>query len=224
MSDEIAKFDPAKAELETQSPLMDMEVFDELAKSSEYLPRLQLISGKSALAEKGEVQVGHWILVTAKDVFTDLTKEVQFMPLSSRPKASRLVDPVMSVYDRKHPEFQKIMDEAGIKDSGSVYGVEFLVWLPSVKMFAALHLHNKSSRAEAKPVQALLNKPGVLKHRVAKNEKFTWLVPVATASSAPFTEFPDQDKYATVLEKFNNPKDEVVETEAAPAEGEGRTR
>ena len=220
MNDEIVKFDPTKAELVEQSPLMDIEVFDELAKSSDYLPRLQLISGKSALAEEGKVLPGHWILVTAKDTYTDLTKEVQFMPLASRPKASRLGDPVMSVYDRKHPEFQKIMEESGIKDSGAVYGVEFVVWLPSVKMFASLHLNNKSSRPEAKPVQALLNKPGILKSRVAKNEKYTWLVPVATSSSAPFTEFPDQDKYTAVLEKFNNPKDETIETEKAPEGGE----
>ena len=45
---EMAKFDPNAAALAEGSPLMDTEVFDELSKSSDYLPRLQLVSGKSA--------------------------------------------------------------------------------------------------------------------------------------------------------------------------------
>jgi len=211
-------FDPEAGDLATTDAFVADDVLDSLAKTGDYLSRLQLCSGNSGLVQEDKIAQGHWAYITSKDDFIDLTPEVQVMALAARPKAARLGEVVVENFDPESDEFKQIMEDSLEQDSGCVYGVEFLCWVPSIKRFATLHLNSKSARKEAKNVQALANQPAVLGKRLADNGKYKWLVPTIQASSAPFTEMPTKQDVVEQVEKFKNPKVSSAETEEAPSD------
>jgi len=95
------------------------EDFEAIAKSSDFLSRLQLYT-KGKAVNKKLVLPGNYGIPVTDDEVTDLGDEIDFLPLARRPKAIDLKDPenIVAVFDVNDPEFKRIQVDAGKKESG----------------------------------------------------------------------------------------------------------
>jgi hypothetical protein len=186
---------------------------ESLSSSGNWLPRLALFGGNSDAAKEGKVPIGHYGLVTAKDQLVVLGPAVDVLVISWRPTAidTRSEDTVVSSHDKNSELFKSIQDQAdNVKDSGCMYGPEFLVYIPAVKKFATFLLGSKSFRREALPLSELMTKAATIRSKLVKTERFSWHVPVVTACTTPFDTIPPLEEIAEKAELFNNPP--VVKT------------
>jgi hypothetical protein len=185
--------------------------------SATYTPRLQLMTSNSGPCQKGEFPTNNYALVQDQK-YQDLGKEVELWAIAWRPKAIDMSDDdtILTSHDPKDPEFQRIQAKSDEKDSGCMYGPEYLVYVPAVNAFATFFMGSKSSRREAPALQARLKNSAILKSKLIETKKFSWYAPIVTPCSTPLDK-PDPEKLASELEKFNNPpkddKERVEESE-----------
>lgn len=218
MSNEIVKSDDpnAMAALQAmvaeQQPLANQKDFDTVSKVADYFARIQLSGSNSKLCKRGLVPMGTFTFVMTESNYTDLTKEVDVLPVAWRPKALDTGgETPMSVYDTKSQAFQTIQDRADNEDdSGCCYGPEFLCWIPSIQKFATYHLGSRSARQEAKPMLNLLGKGVTLSNVLAKKGKWEWHAPVISPCTRPF-QMPDMEELKANMTKFKK-----EQTAAAP--------
>jgi hypothetical protein len=205
--------------------------FLDVSKGGDWLPRLNVMTGNSTLVQEGKMNVGRYALIINKDTFKDLGPEVEGLAIAFRPRAMRTtVEPPQSFYDPKSPEFEKVREESAIKDSGSVYGPEFLIWLPNEEMFCTMLFGSISSRREAPQLFALMKgdddviRPAkaTFATRFIETKKYKWHAPRILPYTGPMTNPPEQEELLKVIEKFNSPVDTQVER-VEPAQG-GRER
>jgi len=205
----------------------DADVFDEFVVSGDYLPRIQLMTGNSGFVQQGAANVGEYVFITTKEDFECLGKEIDVLVCSWRLKAMQIGDEsVVSVYDVSDPNFNKIRSQAGVKDSGCMCGIEFLLWIAPIKQFATFYMASKSAARIAKQVRAFIdeenNRPGpaTLKSTLIETKKFKWHAPVVTGCSTPFNN-PDPEAFLKTLDKFQNPADESGGKEMVDEKSEG---
>jgi len=222
MSNELAI--PENTQLVKKS---DQDVFDDFVSSGDYLPRIQLMTGNSGLVQQGHASVGEYAFITGKDDYECLGKEIDVLVCSWRLKAMEISDDaIISVYDVSDPNFMKIKALAGVKDSGCMCGIEFLLWIAPIQKFATFYMASKSAARVAKQVRSYIdeenNQPGpaTLKAVLIETKKYKWHAPVVTSCSTPFNN-PDQETFLKNLDKFQNPADESGGAEKAPAIEEG---
>lgn len=191
----------------------DDAVFKEATKTGDWLQRLQLMTSNSAKCKSAEFPVNHYALVDGSNLI-DVGKDVDVLIISWRPKAIEMGEEIITVFDPTTPEFARIQAKSDEKDSGCMFGIEFLVWVPVQKVFATFFLGSKSSRREAAAVKALCRNAATLKSHLIETKKFSWQSPCVTACSNKL-EMPDMDKLEKENEKFINPP--VSETQTADA-------
>lgn len=192
------------------------EEFEEL-QSSRFLPRIQLMTGRSGKCERGEFPVNHYALVAGSS-FTDIGAEVDGLVLAWRPKALEIDDEIVTVYDKKDPEFERISDRAdNEKNSGCMWGYEYLMWVGSVRKFATFFCGTKSARREAPNLNSHMNKAVTLRSHYIETNKFSWQGIQVVSCSTPMP-MPSVAALEAELEKFNNPPVETTER----AEDDGR--
>ena len=193
------------------------ESFQSIVSGGDYLPRLQLFGSKSDACAEGKIGIGHYGSV--KDsVITDLSPEVDIVIIGWRPKALQIDGENLviafhpNIVDGKitDPLFKKIVDKAGIRNSGCMYGPEFLVWIPSITTFATYHMNNPTNRREARNMEPLLGKAATLKCRLIDQGKYKWHGPVILPCSAPI-EMPSDDEIREQFNKFKDPPQNDVE-------------
>ncbi len=190
----------------------DSDVFDDIAKAGDYLPRVQVMGGNSGLVQRGEIAVGLYALVHNKDKFDNLTQEFDCFVLSWRPKCMDTNgDQPLSLFNHESEQFIKIKEKAGEQNSGCMYGPEYLVYLKGANCFATFFFSSKSSRREAPNMQQRLGKAATCKIKLIETKKFSWHSPVIVPCTTPF-DAPDPEAMKEQLEKFNNPPESEVET------------
>jgi hypothetical protein len=221
---EIAKVEEAGALVSLDDLSQNTEVskysdedFDAL-KSSSFLPRVQLMSSASTKCKQGEFPVNHYALVSGSE-FNDLGAEVDVLVLGWRPKALEIDDEIITVYNPKDPEFQRIQERSEEKDSGCMWGYEFLLWAGEVGRFATFFMGSKSARREAPNVRGLINRAATLRSKFIETKKYSWQAPQVVACSTPMR-MPSRSQLETELEKFNNPPQSSVER--VESEGDDR--
>lgn len=198
-----------------------MEDFNEVAKSSEFLSRIQLIT-KGKYVDQGKIPPGRWGVPQAGgEEIEDLGAAIDIIPFAVRPKSLDVSDreAIISSYDIKSDEFQRI--KAAPKNTGCMWGPSFLVLERSTGKLYELFFGNKSGRQEASklrsflPTEANEGMPSTasisIRYKQAKD--YGWHVPVVKKCSEPFD--PDNVKVSPEdiqkeIEKFLNP-DEGVE-------------
>lgn len=203
------------------SKFSDEASFLEIAKASDYLPRLQLFGSNSDAVKEGKIGMAHYGVLTSKDgPITDLGTEVEVGILSWRPKALRIGDQVLAYYNPKNPAFIKVMEDSEIKDSGCMYGPEYMLWIPKGNCFASFHMSSKTARREAPKLKALMNAPvgagnglAILKARLITTPQYKWHGPDVLPCTTPLSPLPDVEKLNTELQKFANPPEAQVETD-----------
>jgi hypothetical protein len=97
------------------------KVFEEVATSTKFLPRLQLFSSNSSEVKEDKIRMGHYGLVTMKgQPVIDLTSTVDVLVCVWRPKALDMSDinNVVSIFDVTNPMFVSIASKADDTDSG----------------------------------------------------------------------------------------------------------
>ena len=102
------------------------------------------------------------------------------------------------------------------------FGHEFMVWIPSVKVFATLFMGTKSARREAGNVKSRLHLAATMGNQFCKNKDFEWYAPECTACNTPF-EMPEKAALLEAVEKFRNPPKSDVEG-VKEEESESRAR
>ena len=217
--------------------------FDGIAKSSDFLPRLQLFTKGKAVNRKLVGPGNYGIPVTDEEV-TDLGDEIDILPLARRPKAIDLkdVENIVAVYDVGDPEFKRIQTQSAEKESGCMYGPSFLVFERGTGQFLEFFCGTKSSRTEAKRIfaylplsQAMIDAnpeladqephnalPVTMKSRLVEKGQWSWHVPIAVKCSTPFTSLPTAAKIVAEITKFLDVKKEgaAVVPDDAPAGGD----
>jgi hypothetical protein len=214
--------------------------FDSIAKSSDFLPRLQLYTKGKAINRK-LVQPGNYGIPVSDDEVTDLGDTIDVLPLARRPKAIDLKDTqnVVAVYDLNDAEFERIKVQSAAKESGCMYGPSFLVYERSTGQFLEFFCGTKSARTEAKRIypclpltQAMIDAleatgvdtsgmeprgshPVTLKSKLVEKGQWSWHVPVAIKCSTPFTKLPPA---AVIVEQINKFLDVKREGAAVSAE------
>lgn len=193
--------------------------FNAVAVSADFLPRFQLFGSNSEACKEGKIGIGHYGLVVGDDI-VDLGKEIDVYVVTWRPKALEMADDaILAVHDPKSPDFERIKKLAGVKDSGCMYGPEFLLYVPSQEKFATFFAGSKTSRRESKNIRTVLGCAATFKSHLIKTAKYSWHGPVVTPCSSPLDQ-PDEAELAEQVEKFSNPPAPKIET----ADTESRAR
>lgn len=192
-----------------------------------FLPYMQLFTSNSDEVKTGMIPVAHYGLVEGKEKkLTPLGNRVLCSPVAWRAKAMffKTADgKPLAYHNPKSEEFKSIRDKANEdSNSGNMYGVEFLVWLPETKKLATFFMGTKTARNAAGPVHALLPrsggslKLGVLTAQLIDNGDYKWHGPVMNLSDQSFDN-PNGEELTKAIVDFLNPRDSVPE-EAAPKE------
>ena len=215
--------------------------FDAIAKSSDFLPRLQLYT-KGKAVNKKLVEPGNYGIPVTDDEVNDLGDEIDLLPLARRPKAIDLKDPenIVAVFDVSDPEFKRIQAQSAEKESGCMYGPSFLVYERSTGQFLEFFCGTKSARTEAKRIFPYLPltqeridsdpnladqqphdaMPVTMKSRLVEKGQWSWHVPVAVKCSTPFTKIPPTAVIVEQIVKFLDVKREGAAVVQEPVIGE----
>lgn len=188
--------------------------FDNLAKGGGWLPRIQLNGSGSAMVKEDKIKQGYYSLTTDKETFVDLTNSFDCLVVSWRPKAMRLGEVIISVYNPQTPEFEKIVEDSGEPESGCMYGPEFLVWVKGPNKFATFFMSSKTLRREAPNLKTLIGKAATVRSKLIKTAKYSWHGAVVGPCSTPF-DIPSLDEIKEQATKFANPSASTAE-EAKP--------
>lgn len=188
--------------------------FDEVTSSGDaYLQRLQLFGSKSDACAEGKIRMGRWGLVN-DDTITDLGEEIDLVILAFRPKALSISDgTIITNHDVKSDTYAAIKEKSFEKDSGCMYGPEFLVYVPNADVFATYFASSKTARREAKSaIKPLIGSAATFKCKLIDPpaSKYKWHGPVALPCSTPM-ELPDMEIIQREVEKFKNPPKSEVE-------------
>lgn len=189
--------------------------------ASSYLPRLQLMTASHDTCKEGKFPINHYAIIDGGNNI-DVGAETDILFIAWRPQALDMNgDTVVAVYDHESEAYKSIIERANtVKDSGCMYGPQFLVYHPGQGKFATLFLGSKSARRETNACLALLGKASTLKSKLVEWKGYKWQTIVVTPCNTPF-DIPDMEAIKAEVEKFNNPT-----TEGAPevAEADSRAR
>jgi len=182
----------------------------ELTTSEEWLGRLQLYGHKSNAVAQEKIEANHYG-IPEDDAVIDLGKELDVVILAWRPKALAATDdPIVESFDPLSDVFQDVKERSGVKDSGCMYGPEFLLWVPSVERFLTFFMSSKTARREARKMEPLIKCAATLKHRIIKQGIYVWPGPVVIACSTPL-DIPDIEIIQKQVNKFLNPPKRDIE-------------
>lgn len=233
---EIAVIDP---EMFAVTQVGTDDVYTELAKSAEFLARLQLYTKGKAI-DKGHIRPGHYGIPESGDDITDLTDSIDVLVLARRPKAIDMSDKeaIIVSHDNESAEFKRIAAAALEKESNCMYGPSFLVIERSTGRFLEFFCGSKSTRGEAKRIYPFLPLsaadiqargltdqephgplPMTLNSRLVEKGSFSWHVPVVAKCSTPFSKLPTAEKMVAEVLKFVNPQANTVEKVEEKSDG-----
>lgn len=218
------------------------EAYTELARSADYLGRLQLYTKGKAI-DKGLIRPGHFGIPESGEEIIDLGDSIDVLVLARRPKAIDMSDKeaIIVSHDIASEEFKRIAAKSLEKESNCMYGPSFLVFERSSGRFLELFCGTKTTRAEAKKVYPFLPLteadiksrglqnvephgplPMTLRSRLVEKGSYSWHAPVIQKCSAPFTNVPQPAIVCAEIEKFVNVAPEEVERVEEPAAGKKR--
>lgn len=167
------------------------------------MPKLALKTSNSNECKEGTFDVNHFALKTNKLI--DLGKEVVACVASFRALALDWSnsDKVIATADYKSEEFNRIkaIAESGKKDTKTLFGPEFLLYLPSEKKYCTLLMSNYNSKT--KGCDGFLKymkegKPVVIRACKAENKKGISFFPIAEKYTA------EVDMSGTTKEEWAN--------------------
>ncbi len=222
-----------------------LEQLEDLAKSADFIGRLQLFTKGKAI-NKGLVRPGHYGIPVSDEEVIDLGDTIDIVPLAVRPKALDMTDKdaIITSYDPESAEFKRIAAQSAEKESHCMYGLSFLVYERTTGRFLEFFCGSKSTRSESKKVlpflplaQAAIDAnpalkgqqahgplPLTLKSRLVEKGSYSWHVPVVVKCSTPFTKLPTTDRIVKEITAFTTVKGDGVERVQEPEGKKQRAR
>ena len=185
------------------------EVADKLTKMG-FLPRLQLMTGNSKQCKSGKFPVNKYALISGQE-HIEVGEPIDVLVLVWRPKAIDTgAEEMIISHDIESTEFQRIQEQSNVKDSGCMFGQEFLVYVPSHEKFATFFMGTKTARREAPNMLALCQKGATLSAQEIKTKRHTYYSPQIVKCSTAF-KLPTKEACLEQIAEFNNPKVQEVE-------------
>jgi hypothetical protein len=173
--------------------------------STFYFPRVSISSANSKTFTEFNVPLGHWALTNRESV--DLGPEIDALVIAVRGKAMRFGSMVIN-YEPDSETFKQIMAESTVKDSGSVYGPEYLLYLAG-QSFATYFCSSVSARNESPEIRKHMYKAVTLKSRLI-TKPYRYFVPIASECPT-FSEIPEPEAINDAYERYMSLKSSEVE-------------
>lgn len=233
---EMAKNSLANLNAALPSTKVDLDAMAKRYQSTSFLKRVQLVSSGD-LVNKGLAKPGEWVIPIDGDTVENLGDSIDGLVISVRDKAlDTNPNPPVAAFDVESDLYKEIVEQAGTKDSGCMYGPSFLLYVREAEQFLELFLGNASGRQEAKKLFPFLPisedqakaygkqfkaqgpQAVTLTSKYVSRGRFKWYAPVASKCSTPFNDLPDQEEFIRQATKFVNPE----ESNSEVAEDGGR--
>lgn len=212
MTDEqksLVTIDSSKSSIQASQDGKDIAAFAKTVASGDYLPRLQLMTAASDKCKTNTFPINHYALIRDQS-FIDLGMEVDVLVIAWRPKALEIGEELISSYDSESTTFKSIQERSAARDSGCMFGPEFLMWIPDQQAFATFFMGSKSARKEAPNVHGKLQNSGTLGSKLIETKRYKWQTPIMKGCFTPF-DMPDQEAMQKEVDKFLNPKESDLE-------------
>lgn len=197
---------------------------DDFAKATEggfsFLPRLQLFQGSSNEVKRKEIGIGEWGVIKGKKIEHVLGESFIMVPCAYRLKAMEFGEKVLSYFDPKTENFERVKKQSQVKNSKSACGPEFLVWLPELQLFCTLFCTNTTFKNAAPTLRGMLNKLVAADVEYIEGSEHSWHGPKFNVSSQTDFAQPDIALLQTTKQEFIDAKDSQVEL-AEEVGGEG---
>ena len=191
----------------------DSTALEKVSKSSDYLPRIDLLTGNNRFVQDGVASIGDWALMRDKDNYDEMGRSWVGLLVSWRPVAMRFQPEFEAQYNPDSDEFKSIEAQAlgGTGLTGAAFGPQYLVWLPEFDTLATWFLGNKTGRNESKNIIPLLPSEGGtglinVETQMLSNKKNRWPGPKVSAVELSI-ETPPWNDLMDDVNKFNNPKE-----------------
>jgi len=189
-----------------------MDEFKDTVGGGDFLRRLQVMGSSSELVKKGDMQLSTFALISQGEG-EQLQSEVDVILFSWRPKAmDTSTDIPVIVYDKGHELWADLVAKAAVQNSGCMYGVEFLCYLPILDEFVTFYCGGVSLRRESKKIIKYMGDngqtPGPCTLEVVyidpTTSKYSWHSAKSKACVTDL-EYPDSTRTVEVVTKFLSP-------------------
>ena len=191
----------------------------ESSAGGDYLGYIALCGSNSKPAKMGKIDTNNYAYIKSADELTDLGKQVDVFVIADRPLATDFSgeQPKFCYHprwdDEGNPtgEFLDIQNRAGIKDGQCQFGIEYLLYIPEIEVYAKFYCGNKSSRRESPKLRAKRGQTATLSSKFVDTGKYQWQAIEILECSTPL-EAPEEQSMLKEYERFVN----VPEPESAP--------
>lgn len=198
------------------APPNQIDLPETLTKTSSYLPQIRVYGSESGLVKEGKFPMGHFGLYHSATQIVDLGTVFNCINIYARPRASVVMgEQPISYYKFESVEFQELLVKAQDGVAGYLAGLEYLLWLPSVKTFSLFLMGNKTLRRESANMKALIGRAATAEIKLIKTAKYIWHGCNIYPCSTPF-DLPDLEEMQLQVEAFKNPKDSEIELADGP--------
>jgi len=193
---------------------------------SKFLPRLQLMTMRSTKVSVDGFPANHFAVVEGQTM-QDIGESVDVLLIAWRPKAlDTKGDDIITSYDPKFDAdnkptgiFKEIQDKAGIRDSGCMFGPEYLVYIPSAQKYATFFCGSITLRYEAPAFTTRLGNAATLRANLIKPKKSDPYFSTKVYDCTTVFDIPDSSEMKKITAEFLDPKEDGPEgaTEAETA-------
>ncbi len=195
-----------------------------LSSAADYLPRLQFMSGACDLVKSGNFPAQHFGLFESKEP-TDMGASVDVIILGFRSKALQVGDEIIECLTPEldadgvpqNATFADIQRRSDIKDSGCMFGPEFLIYISKIKKFATFFCGTKTMRRDAGKFNAYTGKAATFRGKFIEGKKNKWWTTEPVDCTSPI-DIPDRDLVMKQIDKFKNPPKQATPEIASEAE------
>jgi len=200
----------------------ELNLPEALTKTSSFLPQVRVYGSESSLVKEGKFPMGHFGLYHSANQIVDLGTSFSCINIWARSRASVVVgEQPISHYKFESAEFQDFLNKAQAGEEGYLAGLEYLLWLPSVKNFALFLFGNKTLRRESANMKALIGRAATAEIKLIKTSKYTWHGCSIYPCSTPF-DMPSMEDMQAQVEIFKNPVESEIELATAKSSGRSR--
>jgi len=205
--------------MKIEKPLVKQdESITSLTKTADYLPQIRIYGSEAEIVKEGKFPMGHLGCYFSQDNVVDLDTECDFLVVAYRPRASLFGgDQPISYYGKivdgdwsYSTSFLDTKKRAMAKEKSYLVGLEFLLWVPTIKTFALFFMGTPTLRRESPNLLALEGKAAILKIKLIKTAKYTWHGVEIVECKVPF-DLPEAETLQVQVNKFYKPEDSAVE-------------
>lgn len=216
MSEEIQTQENQSMEISVPQQQKD-DKLEALSSDNNFIPRLQFMSSRAEKCEAGEFPINHFAMIDNSE-YMDLGEEVDILIIAWRPLALDTGgDDVVSCYHPNFDEnnqptglFKEIQDRSYEKDSGCMFGPQYLVYLPEVQKFATFFCGSKTLRNETRGFNNRLGKAATLRGKHIQTKRYSYYSASIYDCTSVFA-LPEQVAVDKAANDFLNPPEQDVE-------------